>query len=469
MRIGSRISIFGLGYVGLCTAVCFAHKGFRVIGVDIDPKRIKMIQNKKAPIHELGLEDLLEKSVDSQKLSCTQDCGEAIENSDISIIAVGTPPQHGGSYDLGYLRSAAIDIGKALRTKKAYHLVVVKSTVLPGTTENTVKPLIEENAEKKCGSTFGICYNPEFLREGSAVEDIFNSDRIVIGEMESRSGDILEELYRRFYGTQLPPIIRTKVATAELIKQANNAFLATKVSFINTIANLCQAIPETDVTIVAKAIGLDRRINPLFLEAGLGYGGSCLRKDVRALTSFSERLGIKPILLGAVQDVNRMQPYKVIELAQKLLNDLKGKRIGILGLAFKPNTDDVRDAVPIEVVKGFLDKKAHVAVYDPMAAGNAKQILGNKVEYMPSALECIDGADCCVVATAWPEFKALGWKDFAHHMRTPIVIDGRRIYNAEEFGQRLKFAAIGLGNIVPKRDFRKTSLRRQNLKGNRAR
>lgn len=469
MRIGLRLSIFGLGYVGLCTAVCFAHKGFRVIGVDVDPKRVKMIQHKKTPIHEPGLEDLLEKSIDSQKLSCTQDCGEAIENSDISIIAVGTPTQRGGSHDLGYLRSAAIDIGKALRTKKAHHLVVVKSTVLPGTTENTVKPLIEENAEKKCGITFGICYNPEFLREGSAVEDIFNSDRIVIGEMESRSGDILEELYRRFYGTQLPPIIRTKLATAELIKHANNAFLATKLSFINTMANLCQAIPETDVTIVAKAIGLDRRINPLFLEAGLGYGGSCLPKDVRALTSFSERLGIKPILLGAVQDVNRMQPYKVIELAQKLLDDLKGKRIGILGLAFKPNTDDVRDAVSIEVIRAFLDKKAHVAVYDPMAAANAKQVLGNKVEYKQSALECVDGADCCVIATAWPEFKALSWRDFAKHMRTPVVIDGRRIYDAEEFGRKLKFAAIGLGNMASKREFHKTSLRRQNPEGNRAR
>ena len=441
-----RISVFGLGYVGLCTAACFAHKGLQVIGVDVDPERIEMIQQKQAPIHEPGLKSLLEKSIDSHMLECTQDCKYAIENSDVSFITVGTPIQRNGDVNIKYLSSVAIDIGKALRTKQAYHLVIVKSTVLPGTTEKIVKPLIEKHAKKKCGSIFDICYNPEFLREGSAIEDIFNSDKIVIGEVASRSGDILEELYRRFYDAQLPPIIRTKPATAELIKYANNAFLATKVSFINTIANLCEAIPEADIAIVAKAIGLDRRINPSFLEAGLGYGGSCLPKDVKALESFSERLGVKPILLRAVQEVNRLQPYKVIKLAQKLIGDIEDKRVAILGLAFKPNTDDVRGAVSIEIVKGFLNQKAHVTVYDPMAARNAERVLRNEVEYKSSALECIDRTDCCVIATAWPEFRTLNWKDFVSRMRNPVVIDGRRIYNAKEFGRRLKFAAIGLGS-----------------------
>jgi UDPglucose 6-dehydrogenase len=456
-----RISIFGLGYVGLCTAACFAHRGFQVIGVDVDPKRIGMIRHKKTPIHEPGLKELLEKSIDSKKLSCTQNSECAIKNSDVSIIAVGTPIQRNGSVDLKYLRSVSIDIGKALRAKKAYHLVVVKSTVLPGTTENTVKPLIEKNARKKCGSTFEICYNPEFLREGSAIGDLLGSDKIVIGEITSRSGDVLEELYRMFYGSRLPPIVRTRIATAELIKHANNAFLATKVSFINTIANICQAIPETDVTTVAKAIGLDRRIGPSFLEAGLGYGGSCLPKDVRALTSFAERLGTKPVLLGAVQDVNRLQPCKVIEMAQKLLGDLESKRVAVLGLAFKPNTDDVRDAVSIEVARGFLNKKARVVVYDPMATKNAKLLLGNEVEYRSSALKCIDGADCCVIATAWPEFKTLSWKNFVSRMRTPIVIDGRRIYNPEDFTRKLRFAAIGLGSRAPREKlaFRKSTRR----------
>jgi UDPglucose 6-dehydrogenase len=440
-----KVSILGLGYVGLCTAVCFAHRGFKVIGVDVDSEKIKMINEKRAPFHESGLDYLLKKSVDSQMLYCTEDCQYAIKNTDISFITVGTPIQTDGNVDLKYVQSVAKNVGEALRIKQKYHLVVVRSTVLPGTTENIIKPLIEKCANKKRGLTFDICCNPEFLREGSAVEDIFNSDRIVIGEFTRKSGDILECFYREFYRHKVPPVIRTKPAIAELIKYANNAFLATKVSFINTIANICEEIAQADVAIVAKAIGLDGRISPLFLNAGLGYGGSCLPKDVKALVSFSERLGVNSILLKAVEEVNRRQPYTVLKLAEALLSDIRGKRVAILGLAFKPNTDDMRDAVSINVVKGFLEKKAEVIVYDPMAMKNARNLFKNKVKYASSAIECINGADCCIIVTEWSEFKALKCEDFISHMRTPIAIDGRRIYNAEEFGRKLKFAAIGLG------------------------
>jgi UDPglucose 6-dehydrogenase len=440
-----KIAVLGLGYVGLCTAVCFARKGFRVIGVDVDPKTVKMITQKKTPIHEPRLARLLKTAVDSQCLTCTTDYERAINTSDMSFIAVGTPYKPSIGMDPRYVKSVAKSIGKALRTKKGYHMVVVKSTVLPGTTEGTVKPLIEKCSGKRCGSTFDICYNPEFLREGSAIEDVFKPDRIVIGEFNQGSGDRLESFYRKFHEDKMPKVIRTNPSTAELIKYANNAFLATKVSFINTMANICQEIPGADVTVVAKAIGLDNRINPLFLNAGLGYGGSCLPKDLKTLISFSPKLGYEPSLLKTVDEVNIHQSSLATKLVKGLLGTTRGKRIAILGLAFKPNTDDLRDAVSLEVIKELLKEEAEVVVYDPAALENAKNLFKNKVKYATSAFECIHNADCCIIVTEWPEFKTLKCKDFIKQMRTPTIVDGRRIYNPEEFGGKLKFAAIGLG------------------------
>jgi len=233
-----------------------------------------------------------------------------------------------------------------------------------------------------------------------------------------------------------------------LIKCANNAFLAMKISFANTIANICEAIPNSDVRVVMKAIGLDRRIGPLFLNAGLGYGGSCLPKDVRGLTYVSEKLGSSPILLRAVEKVNSLQPLRVLEMARTQLGNLQGKRVAILGLAFKPNTDDVRDSASIRVAKRFVDEGARVIVYDPKAMKNARNLLNDKVQYAPSSMECIRGADCCVIATEWPEFKTLKSGDFVCHMRTPVLIDARRICGVDAFGRKLRFTAIGLGKGV---------------------
>ena len=440
-----KISILGLGYVGLCTAVSFASKRFKIIGVDVNSEKVKMINEGKAPIYESGLDELLKRSVDSQMLHCAEDCGYAVRNSGISFITVGTPYRPDVSIDLKYVKSVAKSVGNALKNKEEYHMVVVKSTVLPGTTEKIVIPIIEKHSGKRCGLAFDVCYNPEFLREGSAIKDILNPDRIIIGEFSRQSGDRLESLYRDFYENKLPPVIRTNPSTAELIKYVNNCFLAMKISFMNTIANICQEIPEADVTTVAKAIGLDRRISPLFLNPGLGYGGSCLPKDIRALVSFSQKLGYKPSLLKAVEEVNILQPYKVVRLANRLLGKIRGKRIAVLGLAFKPNTDDLRDAVSIEVVKGLLKEKAEVVVYDPAAIKNAEKLFKDKVRYASTAFECISDADCCIIVTEWPEFKALKCEDFIRRMRTPVVIDGRRIYDPKEFSRKLIFAAIGLG------------------------
>jgi len=440
-----RVSIVGTGYVGLCSGVGFASKGFKVITSTSDAEKADMINRGIPPFYEPGLEDVLKAVVEKGNLKCTTDREEAILDTDMTFIASGTPSQPDGSINLEYIEASSREIGKALRKKASYHLVVVKSTVVPGTTQNLVKPTIEEVSGKKCGAGFGLCMNPEFLREGSAVQDTLHTDRVVIGEFDKRSGDMLESFFKSFHSDNLPPIIRVNLPTAELIKYANNSLLATKISFINEIASICQKIPGTDVTKVAEAVGLDHRINPRFLNAGLGYGGSCFPKDVKALIAKSEELGYSPVLLKAVEAINENQPLQAVTMAKKLLGNLKGKRIAILGLSFKPNTDDIREAVSMKLITRLLKEGAQIVAYDPQAMDNVKDVIGEKIECAASPLECIRGADCAILVTEWDEFKKLKPEDFVKNMATPILIDGRRIYDPKEFGGKLKFMAIGLG------------------------
>ncbi len=440
-----RISFVGMGYVGLCTGVCFASKGYETILSNTDKVKVDSVSKGVSPFYEPNLEKMLREAVNKGYLKATLGREEAISRSNVTFITVGTPSKPDGGIDLRFVRSAAEEIGRALKRKGSYHLVVMKSTVIPGTTESVVKPLLERRSDKRCGIDFSLCVNPEFLREGSAIHDTFNPDRIIIGEHDKKSGDILEDLYLEFYGDKMPPIIRTNIPTAELVKYANNAFLATKISFINQIANICEKIPEVDVKTVAKGIGLDKRIGRLFLNAGLGYGGSCLPKDVKALIAFSTTLGYDPTFIKSVGEVNEAQPYKAVKLAKRTLGDLKGKRIAILGLAFKPNTDDIRESVSIKIIDKLLEGGANVVAYDPTAMNNTKKLLGNYIDYASSAIECIKGADCCIVATEWDEFKQVKPDDFAQYMKTPMVVDGRRIYNPEEYSRKVKFTAIGLG------------------------
>ena len=440
-----RISIAGTGYVGLSTAVGFAIKGYKVITFTHDPEKAAKINKGIPPFYEPELQENLKKVVDEELLKCMLNGIETILNTDITFIATGTPSRSDGSIDLQYIEKSACEIGEALKKKKSYHLIVVRSTVVPGTIEKVVKPVIENHSGKHCGVDFGLCMNPEFLRQGAAIHDTLNPDRIVIGEYDKKSGEILEALFREFYSENIPPIIRTNLLTAELIKYASNAFLATKVSFINTIATICEKTPGADVTMVARGMGLDKRIGSLFLNAGLGYGGSCFPKDVKALIAYSKTLGYKPDLLESVENVNKLQPYKAIELCKNFLNNLKDKNIAILGLAFKPNTDDIREAVSISIISQLLKEGANVTAYDPVAIPTAKTVFKNKIQYAKSAISCLKNADCCILVTEWDEFKNLKPEDFTKNMRKPILIDGRRIYNPEEFKQKMKFTAIGLG------------------------
>jgi UDPglucose 6-dehydrogenase len=441
-----NLSVIGIGYVGLCTAVGFASKGYNVIASTHDAKKAAKINNGIPPFHEPNLQKLLEETIQNGHLKCLiNQTKEAVVETDLTFNAVGTPSRPDGSINLQFIETSTRNIGKALNQKSTYHVVVIKSTVIPGTTQNIVRPILEKESKRKCGSDFGLCMNPEFLRQGSAFEDTLHTDRIVIGEYDKKSGDTLENLYKDFYGKNTPTTIRTTLSTAELVKYASNSLLATKISFINTIANICEKIPGTDVEIVANAVGLDKRIGPLFLNAGLGYGGSCLPKDVKALIAYSKNLGYRLKLLESVESVNKAQPLKAVEFCRKLLGNLKGKHVAILGLAFKADTDDMREARATPIIDQLINEGANVTAYDPAAIPNARSIFKDKIKYASSVIQCLKNTDCCILVTEWEEFKKLKPEGFTKNMKQPILIDGRRIYNPEEFSRKMKFTAIGLG------------------------
>ncbi|AAL81479.1 UDP-glucose/GDP-mannose dehydrogenase family protein [Pyrococcus furiosus DSM 3638] len=416
-----RVSVVGSGYVGLVTGIGFVKLGNSVIFVDVDERKIQMINNAQPPIYEEGLEELMQEF--RGKYYATNDYRDAILNSDITFIAVGTPSREDGSIDLTYVKEASRAIGKALREKEDYHVVVVKSTVLPGTTEEVVRPILEKYSGKKAIQDFGLAMNPEFLREGTALKDFLNPDRIVIGVQDERTKKVLEELYAPINA----PKLIVDIKTAEMIKYASNAFLATKISFANEIGNICKKL-GIDSWKVFEGVGLDHRISPYFFRTGIGWGGSCFPKDVRALIRKAEELGEDPIILKAVVEVNERQPLKLIELLKKHVPDLKGKTVGVLGLAFKPNTDDVRETRAYIIVRKLLEKGAHIIAYDPKAMENFKRFypdVGEKIEYANSPEEVLEKSDVILIVTEWNEFEKVDYSG-------KIVIDGRRIRAAEK-------------------------------------
>jgi UDPglucose 6-dehydrogenase len=440
--------VIGLGYVGLSLAVCFANKCFRVIGYDVDEKKVRRINSGEPPFYEPGLEDLLQRSLKKGFKAFTK-----IIPSRVNFITVGTP--HGDKgVDLSQVESASRELGFSLSNRGGYSLVVVKSTVPPGTTEGLVREAIELASGKECGREIGLAMNPEFLREGSAIEDTLRPDRIVIGQYDNRSGDTLLSLYRRFYGKNIPALLRTSIVNAELIKYANNAFLATKVSFINMIANLCHKIPGADVDVIAEGIGMDRRIGREFLRAGPGWSGSCLPKDTRALKSIFLKEGVESPVLDGVMQMNEIQPLKVLDAVKESLGDLRGKRVAVLGLSFKPNTDDVRDSISIRVIELLLERGAVVSAYDPVAVENAKRTLEiidgatDGVYFAKSLSDALDEADCCVVLTEWDEFRKLRQENFSG-MKNKLIVDTRRILKQSAF-KHVKLISVGIGQTHEK-------------------
>ena len=410
-----NISIIGTGYVGLVTGTCFAKRGNRVICVDIDKKKVQLINDGISPIYEEGLDDVLAENKDT--IEATTDYENAVNNSDVTFICVGTPSESDGGIDISFVKDATIVIAKQLKKKDDWHLVVMKSTVLPGTTKDVVLPLLEKHSGKKAGQDFGLAMNPEFLREGVAVNDFLKPDRIIIGFYDEGSRDMLRELYKDFSC----PIVETTLSAAEMIKYASNAFLATKISFINEIGNMCKKL-DIDAYEVADGVGLDKRIGRAFLDSGIGWGGSCFPKDLDALIVWAKKNGEIPRIIESVVEVNELQPLKLVEILKKHIPSLKGKTIGVLGLAFKPNTDDIRESKAIPIVGELLKQGAQVKAYDPKATENFKKLYP-QIEYCLSADEALQ-SDAILITTKWDEFKTLDYNG-------KVVIDGRKLDEAK--------------------------------------
>jgi UDPglucose 6-dehydrogenase len=411
-----RISVIGGGYVGLVSSVCFAELGHLVGLVEIDPEKAESINSGKPLIYENGLEQLLSIHA-SRNLHACQNY-DTIPASDLSFICVGTPMGVDGYADLTWISSACRSLGQSLKDNDDYHVVVVKSTVPPGTTEGLIMPSILEHSGRE-PDEIGFAMNPEFLREGLAIQDFMNPDRIVIGSNEKRPGDLVESIYHGLAA----PVIRTGIKSAEMIKYASNAFLATKISFSNEIGNVCKRI-GIDVYEVMAGVGMDHRISPHFLNAGAGFGGSCFPKDVASLIRTAESLGEDPILLKSVLEINQRQPLRMTELLQSRIGDLSGKRIAVLGLAFKNDTNDIRDSRAISVIAELKRQGAEVAAYDPKANDAMKKIYSD-IKYCQSVAEALNSADACLVMTEWPEFGDLD-EEF-DLMKSRVIIEGRRV------------------------------------------
>jgi UDPglucose 6-dehydrogenase len=444
-----RVSVVGTGYVGLVSGVCLAEKGHEVACVDIDGAKVDRINKGIPPIYEEGLEQLLKKNLGKGFRACTN-LRDTIVESDVTLIAVGTPFD-GKKIDLAYVKQVANEIGACLKDKSAYHTVVVKSTVVPGTTDTIVKQLLEEASGKRAGVDFGIGMNPEFLTEGQAIQDFMNPDRIVLGGIDERSIDVLERLYAGFDGVMK---IRTNTRTAEMIKYTSNALLATMISFSNEIANLCSALGDIDAVDVMQGVhasnyltvstGANGRVKaPIssFLFAGCGFGGSCLPKDVNALISHGQQLGVSMQVLESVIKTNEQQPKQTLSILKRHFPEITGLRVGILGLAFKPDTDDMRESPAIPIIRLLLAEKAVIKTFDPVAMPEARRLFADEpVEYASSLQECISTVDVVILVTSWKEFESMS-ELLKNVDPQPLMIDGRRQLNKHTIA---RYAGIGL-------------------------
>lgn len=430
-----HIAVIGSGYVGLVTGACFAEFGVDVTCVDVDAEKIARLADGVIPIYEPGLDQLVAKNTQAARLHFTTDLKTAVEQSLVIFLAVGTPPRANGSADLSFIEAAARSIAEYIN---GYKVIVTKSTVPVGTGER-LRKLIREH--QKGRDNFGIVSNPEFLREGAAIDDFMRPDRIVIGSRDEEAIAIMRDLYRPLYLIETPFVI-TSLEAAELTKYAANAFLATKISFINEIANLCDRI-GCDVHDVARAMGMDGRINRKFLHPGPGFGGSCFPKDTCALVAIARDHGADSLIVDAVIEVNERQRAAMIPKIEKLVGHLKGKAIAVLGLSFKPETDDMRDAPSVDIIRGLTERGATVRAYDPVAMKEAMKIIPD-ITYVEDEYAAVEGADVLVFITEWNQFRALDMQRIRTLMRAPKIADLRNIYEPDDM-RALGFDYVGVG------------------------
>ena len=427
----SKVAIVGAGYVGLTTGACLADLGNDVIVIDIDQAKVEQLRHHGLPFYEPGLQEVVERNTRAGRLSFTTSFAEGIQGSDYAFLAVSTPEGEGGQADVSAVEKAAAAIAEAMDGPL---VIVNKSTVPIGTGDMVSEIVASRNSQHKAE----VVSNPEFLREGTALQDFMHPDRVVIGAHDRAVAEVVARLYEPLDA----PVLITDIYTAEMIKYASNAFLATRISFINEIARIAERV-NADVKVVSEGMGLDRRIGPHFLDAGIGYGGSCFPKDVKALAAIAERYDYHPELLTAVMEINRDQRTLAVDKLRDCLGDLSNLVVGLLGLAFKPNTDDMREAPSVDIANILLAQGATVRAYDPAAIDKAKAILP-KVEYLRDAYAVADGADGLVVVTEWNEFRNLNLSRIRRSMRQPVLIDGRNIYDPVEM-RRLGFTYRGIG------------------------
>ncbi|MCE5299359.1 MAG: UDP-glucose/GDP-mannose dehydrogenase family protein [Spirochaetia bacterium] len=425
-----KICVIGTGYVGLVTGVCMADLGNDVICIDVDEKKINNLNKNILPIYEPGLEELVKRN--KTRITFTTGLKDGVKKSDIIFIAVGTPPKDSGEADLSYVKEAAKQIGKAIN---GYKVIVDKSTVPVGMGD-LVESIIEDNSSNRF--KFDVVSSPEFLKEGSAIYDFMNPDRVVIGAKNKQAAEKVAQIFKPLN----TKVIITDLRSAEMIKYASNSFLATKISFINEIANICEKV-GADVETVANGMGLDKRIGRLFLNAGAGFGGSCFPKDVSALVNIARKEDYEPLILNSVMEVNRLQRKHVMNKIKTALGTIEGRQIGILGIAFKANTDDIREAVAVDVIRALLEKGCRIKAYDPVAVPNAKKVLKG-VNYVRNSYAAAENAECLVVLTEWNEFKELDMKKIKSVMKKPAIVDGRNLYDPGKM-KKLGFDYSGIG------------------------
>ena len=433
-----KIAVIGLGFVGLTLSSVLASKGITTIGIDSDRKKCSKIANGIPTFFEPNLENTLKKAL-KEKLIITNKLSSA-SNCDFIFVTVGTPQKKNGEIDLSFIKTVVRSVGKLISKNKKKPIILIKSTVIPGTMKNVILPILEKNSRKKAGKDFGLISNPEFLQEGRAIHDTIKPHAVVLGGYKTKFMKKTE----KFFSWLNPnvPIIISNHQTVEMIKYANNSFLATKISFINQIANICQGIPDTNIDDVAYTIGLDPRIGNLFLNAGPGYGGSCLPKDMKAIINLSSKIGVNPTLLTAVEKINKQQINYIVTLIKQNIGKIKGKKLTILGVAFKPGTDDIRDSMGIDLVKRLLKLGAKIIIHDPKALENARKIFHDNIKYVKSVPSALKDCQCAIIMTEWKEYEKINNKTIKH-MAKKVIIDSRRIIYNKNLGA--KYFAIGLG------------------------
>lgn len=435
----SVISVVGLGKLGACTAACFAYRGFRTIGMDVNPEFVAAINAGLPPVYEPRLDELL--TAARPQISATTNYQEVVEESDVTLLIVPTPSEPDGYFSDRYLKEALLGLSGALRrSAKSYHLFVITSTVSPGTTEKRLIPLIEEVSTRRLHRGFGVCYNPEFIALGSVVRDFLNPDLVLIGESDEEAGSFLESIHRKVCENS-PYVARMSLVSAEIAKLSLNAYVTMKISFANTLAQICEAIPETDVDAITKALGADRRVSPHALRGGPAYGGPCFPRDNLAFVAFASQCGIDAKLARATDQVNRNQVKRLVDSVKQQIRLMSDRRVAILGLAYKPDTPVIEESPPVKVVEELLREGVRVTVYDPLAMESAQARFGDRINYASSVREATVDASLILIAMPHLEFASINDGDITHNPTT--IIDCWRILDPTRFRKSVQYLALG--------------------------